>query len=165
MANALDSKTKRDKLAPRREPYWSPLQKGAAVGFRKLETGDGTWIARWRDDEGKQKYRALGNLEKFDTLCSCSAYDVSLRPRWLEGEVDVCASRAPAAHDSRCRGSLNCKILTLSARRLTTCGKKMTERSGLLLPLLESTDAPDFCKALLTRQIDTKGRVSHETAK
>ena len=60
MANALDSKTKRDKLAPRREPYWSPLQKGAAVGFRKLETGDGTWIARWRDDEGKQKYRALG---------------------------------------------------------------------------------------------------------
>ena len=66
MSNAIDSKTKRDKLTPRREPYWSPLQKGAAVGFRKLETGDGTWIARWRDDEGKQKYRALGNLEKFD---------------------------------------------------------------------------------------------------
>ena len=28
--------------------------------------GEGTWIARWRNDEGKQKYRALGNLEKFD---------------------------------------------------------------------------------------------------
>lgn len=66
MANAIDSKTKRDKLTPRREPYWSPLQKGAAVGFRKLETGDGTWIARWRDDEGKQKYRALGNIKEFD---------------------------------------------------------------------------------------------------
>jgi len=33
MANAIDSKTKRDKLTPRREPYWAPLQKGAAVGF------------------------------------------------------------------------------------------------------------------------------------
>jgi len=66
MANLIDSKTKRDKLTPRREPYWSPLQKGAAVGFRKLENGTGTWIARWRDDEGKQKYRALGEFEKFD---------------------------------------------------------------------------------------------------
>ncbi len=66
MSNAIDSKTKRDKLTPRREPYWSPLQKGAAVGFRKLENGTGTWIARWRDDEGKQKYRALGEFEKFD---------------------------------------------------------------------------------------------------
>ena len=66
MSNSIDSKSKRDRLAPRREPYWNPLQKGAAVGFRKLESGDGTWIARWRDDEGKQKYRALGNFEEFD---------------------------------------------------------------------------------------------------
>lgn len=66
MANDIDSKTKRDKLAPRREPYWSPLQKGAAVGFRKLDNGNGTWVARWRDDEGKQKYRALGEFDKFD---------------------------------------------------------------------------------------------------
>ena len=66
MANALDSKTKREKLVPRREPYWEPLQKGAAIGFRKLSSGDGTWIARWRDDERKQKYRALGNFDKYD---------------------------------------------------------------------------------------------------
>ena len=66
MANALDSKTKRSGLPSRREPYWNPLQKGAAIGFRKLESGDGTWIARWRDDQGKQKYRALGNLSEYD---------------------------------------------------------------------------------------------------
>ena len=66
MSNTIDSKTKRDKLSPRREPYWELLKKGAAVGFRKLESGDGTWIARWRDDEGKQKYRALGNFDQFD---------------------------------------------------------------------------------------------------
>jgi len=66
MANAIDGKTKRANLAPRREPYWATLQKGAAVGYRKPETGDGTWIARWRDDEGKQKYRALGNVKEFD---------------------------------------------------------------------------------------------------
>lgn len=66
MANAIDSPNKRSKLQPRREPYWERLSKGSAVGFRKLESGEGTWIARWRDDEGKQKYRALGNFAEFD---------------------------------------------------------------------------------------------------
>lgn len=67
MANQIDSKTKRDKLAARREPYWSVIQKGAAIGYRKLDNGNGTWVARWRDDEGKQKYRALGEFNDFDT--------------------------------------------------------------------------------------------------
>lgn len=66
MANVIDSKTKRDRLAARREPYWERLSKGSSVGYRKLENGDGRWIARWRDEEGKQRYRALGNFESFD---------------------------------------------------------------------------------------------------
>jgi hypothetical protein len=70
MPNFIDSKNKREKLVPRREPYWEPLKKGAAIGFRKLEQGDGTWVARWRDDDGKQKYRALGNFDKFDDAAS-----------------------------------------------------------------------------------------------
>jgi integrase len=72
MANSLDSKTKREKLIPRREPYWEPLKKGAAIGFRKLEQGEGTWVARWRDDDGKQKYRALGNYDKYDDAASAA---------------------------------------------------------------------------------------------
>lgn len=72
MANAIDSKTKRDRLAARREPYWSVLQKGAAIGYRKLENGNGTWVARWRDDEGKQKYRALGEFDDFDTAAKAA---------------------------------------------------------------------------------------------
>lgn len=66
MANLIDSKTKRDKLTPRREPYWAPIKKGWFLGFRKLESGEGSWIARWRDEDGKQKYRSLGNFESFD---------------------------------------------------------------------------------------------------
>lgn len=66
MANSIDSKTKRDRLSPRREPYWEPLKKGAAIGYRRLSSGEGTWIGRWRDDNGKQKYRALGNFDHFD---------------------------------------------------------------------------------------------------
>lgn len=67
MANPIDSKTKRDRLAPRREPYWVRLRTGLFVGYRKLTNGDGTWIARWRNDEGKQKTHALGTYDRYDT--------------------------------------------------------------------------------------------------
>ncbi|KGM54180.1 integrase [Lysobacter arseniciresistens ZS79] len=56
----IDKATVRRKLAPRREPYWgAPVERGLFVGFRRLEHG-GNWVARWRDDEGKQRYFAIG---------------------------------------------------------------------------------------------------------
>ncbi len=67
MANNIKSSTGRKALAPRREPYWERLSKGVYVGYRVLEAGKGTWIARLRDEGGKQKYHALGTYDDFDT--------------------------------------------------------------------------------------------------
>lgn len=67
MAERIDTVTGRGKLRPRREPYWSRIASGAFLGFRKLSAGEGTWIARWRDPEGKQNYRALGHHADYDT--------------------------------------------------------------------------------------------------
>ncbi|MBS0218033.1 MAG: tyrosine-type recombinase/integrase [Proteobacteria bacterium] len=56
----IDKSTVRNKLQPRREPYWgAPVERGLFVGFRRLEMG-GNWIARYRNDEGKQVYQSLG---------------------------------------------------------------------------------------------------------
>lgn len=56
----IDKAGVRNKLKPRREPYWGPpVERGLYVGFRKLEHG-GTWIARFRNDEGRQVYQSLG---------------------------------------------------------------------------------------------------------
>jgi integrase len=55
----LDTRSARSKLTARREPYWVVVSKGCAVGYRKAASG-GTWIARYRDDAGKQHYNALG---------------------------------------------------------------------------------------------------------
>ena len=66
MAVAINSKTARDKLEPRREPYWSRIQAGLFVGYRKPEQGQGTWIARRRSDDGKQSYKALGTFVGYD---------------------------------------------------------------------------------------------------
>ena len=55
----LDTRTARAKLAERREPYWTVLVQGGALGYRRGRKA-GTWIARWRDKAGKQHYRSLG---------------------------------------------------------------------------------------------------------
>src|SRR5690606_2909496 len=49
-------------LKPRREPYWSRIETGLFIGYRKMDEGDGTWIARRRGDDGKQKYQSLGSF-------------------------------------------------------------------------------------------------------
>lgn len=116
MSNPIDSKTKRDKLAPRREPYWAKLEKGGALGFRKLAVGDGTWIARWTDDEFKKHYNSLGHFDTFDAaakdarrwLASCTA---GTSPKMVTVE-DACrsyvdafrmAKRIPTAKDAEGR--------------------------------------------------------------
>lgn len=52
----LTRKSRRLDLAPRREPYWQQVGKGAYLGFRR---GPDTWIARFRDRTGKQNYHSL----------------------------------------------------------------------------------------------------------
>jgi integrase len=55
----LDSRSARSKLIGRREPYWTVISAGCALGYRKGANG-GTWIARLRGDAGGQHYKALG---------------------------------------------------------------------------------------------------------
>lgn len=58
----LGTASSRAKLKQRREPYWVPIVRGCALGYRKGKTG-GTWIARIRREDGKQEYHALGSAD------------------------------------------------------------------------------------------------------
>ncbi|MFC1772651.1 tyrosine-type recombinase/integrase [Pseudomonadota bacterium] len=73
MASKIDTKPKRDRLAVRREPYWAKVQKGAYIGYRRTGNG-GTWIARYRDDSGKQKYQSL----TLPPHLICNVYDAAV---------------------------------------------------------------------------------------
>jgi len=55
----LGSVEGRRKLKQRREPYWSPVVRGSALGYRK-GAGGGTWIARVRNESGEKIYHAIG---------------------------------------------------------------------------------------------------------
>ena len=66
MATKIDTVSSRDRLKPRREPYWHRVSKGCYVGFRKMvSTGHGNWIARaMQESSGKENYKALGDLSE-----------------------------------------------------------------------------------------------------
>ena len=55
----IDTRSARAKLPARREPYWTVLSQGCALGYRKGAKG-GTWITRFRDETGRQQYEAVG---------------------------------------------------------------------------------------------------------
>jgi integrase len=55
----LDTRSARSRLTQRREPYWTVVSEGCALGYRRGAKG-GTWIGRFRDEAGRQHYEALG---------------------------------------------------------------------------------------------------------
>jgi integrase len=55
----IDTRSSRSKLAERREPYWTSVSRGCAIGYRRGSKG-GTWIGRFRAEDGRQRYEALG---------------------------------------------------------------------------------------------------------
>jgi integrase len=65
MAARIDTVASREKLKPRREPYWQRVRKGCFVGYRKMTTGGhGVWLARAREEEAgtKQVFKPLGEF-------------------------------------------------------------------------------------------------------
>lgn len=100
MATDLKSKTARDKLQPRREPYWSRVSNGLAVGYRRLKVGAGTWIARRRTESGHQQ-QSFGTL---DYVPDAKKLDeaVKLAKTWCES-VDAGASHRAITVEAACR--------------------------------------------------------------
>lgn len=64
MYRKLDSKSARQKLAIRREPYWHKIERGGHLGFRRTHDS-GTWVVRFRNAEGKHQYESLGALREY----------------------------------------------------------------------------------------------------
>lgn len=61
----ITTKLARKALPYRLEPYWRRLAPGEYVGYRQSQANPtGTWVARFRDEEGRQRYHALGGFEE-----------------------------------------------------------------------------------------------------
>lgn len=62
----------RQKLSPRREPYWRHLEGTGYIGYRKMPSGVETWQARWRGEDGKPLQKSLGKVSKGNDYAAAS---------------------------------------------------------------------------------------------
>jgi integrase len=83
----IDTRTARQRLAVRREPYWTVISAGCALGYRRGAKG-GTWIAKFRDEDGKRHLEALGaadDAREADELTVFSFAQAQAKARdWFE---------------------------------------------------------------------------------
>ncbi|MDC1286293.1 tyrosine-type recombinase/integrase [Gammaproteobacteria bacterium] len=87
MSNKVDTKAKRDRLSQRREPYWHKLRLGGYIGYR-VGANMGSWIARYRNEDGKQNYKSL-----------------TLPPHLPQNEYDAATAEATKWFDSIDKGN------------------------------------------------------------
>lgn len=96
----IDTRSARAKLNARREPYWTSISPGMALGYRKGATG-GTWIARLYNANSKPKmrYHSLGAADDAldaDGVGSLSFSQAQEKARpWFSAEARKAEGLAP----------------------------------------------------------------------
>ncbi|GMW05427.1 MAG: hypothetical protein AMXMBFR8_02240 [Nevskiales bacterium] len=99
----IDTKSGRDRLAVRREPYWLKLETGRSLGYRKTAAA-GFWIARYRDRAGKKHYNALGQSTGDDFDNAKRRAEAWFKTITGGGGVTVRTGSVEAAVESYARG-------------------------------------------------------------
>lgn len=65
MAHSITTVKARAALKPRTSPYWHPIARGCHLGYRKTSaTAPGTWVTKFRNDEGKELQHGLGGFDE-----------------------------------------------------------------------------------------------------
>lgn len=72
----IDTRSARAKLSERREPYWTVISAGNALGYRRGAKG-GSWIGKYRDLEGKRHIEALGAADDARDADGLSVFNFS----------------------------------------------------------------------------------------
>jgi len=119
----IDKATVRNRLAPRREPYWgAPVERGLFVGFRRLAQG-GNWIARYHRDDRSHVYHSLG------PVTAANDYENAKREarRWRRTvDAGVQTDRVPTVADA-CR-DYTAALEASGRKRAATDARKLFER-------------------------------------
>lgn len=102
MTTKLDTVSARNRLKPRREPYWHRISHGNYIGFRKMTPDTpGSWVARALDNAtAKRVFKAIGD---FDNLPAHERYDAAVKAahEWFE-HVGKGGSTRPATVRTAC---------------------------------------------------------------
>ncbi len=108
MATKIDTKTAREGLKARREPYWHKLATGLHLGYRRPAAGDGTWIAR-RTEGTKKAYQALGQFFDADKPKRRAFDDARAAAAQWAGQTDAGVEVYGTTVEDACRAYVDAK--------------------------------------------------------
>lgn len=146
MATKIDTVAARQALEPRPAPYFTRLEKGGFIGFRKLPNGAGTWVARWRDEHGKQINHTLGTFDTFDKACKACRDWIALAQGGVTEEIDVAEACKRYVADRKAEKGKACADDAEGRFRRTIYGKKIGK---LKLASLKTTHLVDWRNSLV----------------
>jgi integrase len=75
-SSSLETRGARLKLKPRAEPYWRGVERGTHLGYRRLETKDGTWLIRRYTGAG-YRFTGIGTADDYSDAdgVNCLTYN------------------------------------------------------------------------------------------
>ena len=74
MVNPIDTAPKRERLRPRKSPYWHRLLPKRFLGYRKSVFGGGTWIAKYEEHgQNPRREKVLGHESELQTFESAES--------------------------------------------------------------------------------------------
>ncbi len=149
MAIRIDTVSARDKLGPRREPYWHRLRRGCYVGFRKVgATAGGAWVARARGDgmTASQCFKPLGDFsDRADHLRFDAASKAALA--WFE-HIDRGGATTTTTLAEACNRYVR-HLTSAKGRRAADDAEARLKRHVLSSPKLSAIDLPKLTPAHL----------------
>jgi integrase len=108
MATKIDTKTARDALKARREPYWHKLSTGLHIGYRRPALGEGTWIAR-RTEGTKKTYQSLGQFFDIEKPKRKAFDDARAAAAQWAGQADAGVELYGMTVEAACRAYVDAK--------------------------------------------------------
>jgi integrase len=155
----IDTKTARRRLPHRREPYYSTVSPGRAIGYRIFEGEVGHWLARSRSASGKYVYKPLGTDRELD-------YEQALKvaQEWfLEKDADDGEDRRPVTVEATCEAYVDYlerhgKPSTVKAVRSRIKNHILPKLGRLDLSELTARRVRDWHQGLVRKTSDQDGR-------
>jgi len=100
MGNRIDTCPKRERLKPRKSPYWVRVLPKRFLGYRKSVFGDGTWVAKYEEHESiPRREKVLGHDSE---LPSFEAADEAARTWFKQVDAENPNESQPTVNDA-CR--------------------------------------------------------------
>ncbi len=150
MAHQIDTPKAREKLSPRREPYWvKAAGKGKHLGYRKTESG-GFWIAKIRTpgDDPERTTKALGSEDELDYA---EALQAALA--WFKDTV------APAPSDMKIQHVVSAYLDYLhNNRALSTYTVNKARADAHILPQIGQCRVADMTTAKYEQWLEKLGK-------